>query len=252
MSYPCGRRSPRFAGCGERSDDDREEASPLVRTWWTTTSRRVRAWVAIVAVTTVVLPAAILLGAVSPDSAGPRPAAKSTYTLGRPPERLPSESDDGSGTAADVLPVTSDPDAFAAAVAEFVLGMDPARRAPRTYRDALSDALDRDVLGDDYDRLRSATLAWIPDDVTWRRQADLEQLASFRTKDVVEPDRAIFSGDAPQGHEVRTINGLQEIGYLAEDGSRASHTQARALSVWMFCPPGDVCGLVAIPGEVLR
>lgn len=181
-----------------------------------------------------------------------RPGGASPSGTSEPRESRTAPRPEETAEAQPPLPVTSDPDEYAEAVAELVLGMDPAEHSPRWHRRVLLEALDQEVLDEDFDRLSAVTLSWVPDDVIWRRQADLEQSTSFRSSSVVEPDRAVFADGAPDGHEVRTVSGVQEVGYLAEDGRRASYTQGRSLSVWMFCPPGGSCGLVSIPREVLR
>lgn len=213
--------------------------------WWTTASRRTRA--VIVSVLVSIATAGVL--SVLSDGGTPSPSAANAAAAQRP---TPTTSPSLSEQPLHGLPSARDPDEYAAAVAELVLGMDPAEHPAEWYRQVLVDELDRDVLAEDFERLRAVTLSWVPDEATWRRQSDVEPQTSFEVRDVSEPDRRVFADKAPEGHEVRTVVGTQRVSYLTENGERAAHTQKRELSVWMFCPPDQPCSLVSVPREVLR
>ncbi|SDU17500.1 hypothetical protein [Jiangella alkaliphila] len=156
------------------------------------------------------------------------------------------------GARAVTLPDTKDPDAYAGAIAELVFGLSPADSYARGYRDVLLGAIDRDVAGDDYDRLVAVTSRWIPDDATWDRQAAQQLRAVFEVESVVEPEQVVFNSDVPPGHEVRTVSGVQSLRYEDENGEEVREARARSVSVWVYCPPDRNCSLVSVPDEVLR
>lgn len=155
------------------------------------------------------------------------------------------------GARAVTLPDTKDPDEYAEAIAKLVFGLNPADSYVRGYRDVLLGAIDRDVAGEDYNRLVAATSRWIPDEATWDLQAARRMRSDFEVESIVESEQDVATHDVPPGSEVRTVQGMQTVRYEDDNGEEVRRTRARSVSVWVYCPPDRNCSLVAVPDEVL-
>lgn len=212
-----------------------------------------RRWHLAAGLSALVLVVAAVLALVSGDG-GTTPAG--TAPSDTPPVPTADASGDDEPTTpfarAVTLPDTKDPDTYAEAIARLVFGLSPANSYIRGYRDVLLGAIDRDVVGDDYDRLVAVTARWIPDEATWLRQEAQRLRSEFKAESIVEPEQDVFTRDAPPGHEVRTVSGVQTLRYEDENGENVRETRPRSVSVWVYCPPDRNCSLVAVPQEVLR
>lgn len=184
----------------------------------------------------------------TPAESVQRPESESSTS----PADGPSDAVTRPFARAVTLPDTKDPDVYAEAIAELVLGLSPATAYIRGYRDVLLGAIDRDVVGDDYDRLVAVTGRWIPDEATWNRQAKQRLRSDFEVESVVEPEQDVFAGDARPGYEVRTVSGEQTIRYEDENGDEVRDARARSVTVWVHCSGDRNCSLVAVPEEALR
>jgi hypothetical protein len=161
------------------------------------------------------------------------------------------------GSVVGSLPVTGEADAYAAAVATVVFGMDTQTLEPGAYRQALLDAADPHLSSTGYADLERLLAERVPTGEQWARMRANAQRSTFEPEQVWEPGswaRVVIAGDAQPGWVVRNVTGVQTTSYT-EDGVVKSAARERTVTVAMRCPaPGagvQACRLVLVGGSVL-
>jgi len=183
------------------------------------------------------------------------PAA--AYLSPTPPAR--TEAAPGAATRPGVvsLPVTGEADAYAAAVAAVVFGMDTRVHDPADYRATLLDEADPHLTTTGYADLERLLAERIPTTEQWARMRANAQWSTFEPTEVWEPGswaQVVIAGQAEPGWVVRNVTGVQTTHYT-EAGAEKSAVRERSVTVAMRCPaPGagvEACRLVLVGGSVL-
>lgn len=158
-------------------------------------------------------------GPPAPPSARPSDAAPSAA----PPPRLPS---------------TSDPDAYATAVAGVVFGLDTTFAGPDDYRALLMAEADPQMSPRGRADLERMVAERIPDPELWERMRSNGQWSAWTTQDVWQPgawDEVITSGQAEPGWALRNVMGTQTTHF--RDGGQVRETsRERTVTIGMRCP----------------
>jgi hypothetical protein len=170
------------------------------------------------------------------------------------PEAEDPVSDDQPIAALPTLPDTSDPDAYAAAVAEALFGMDYTTFGPEDYELLLTDALWPEIVPEDRSRIVATVSRRIPTPNMWEQMRSIQQTAEFDVGLVWEP-RAGRQGREerwwPDGVVLRNVSGTQTETWRASDGSTQNSTREVAVTVGVACaPPTSLCRLLSIQPNV--
>ena len=206
---------------------------------------------------------------------GPRPHTPTPGDPGAavtvPPGSLPSPSpgtraatvDEGGavgaagGAVPGVLPVTDEADAYAAAVAAVVFGMDTRDHDPQAYWRLLLGQADPPLTTTGFADLERLLAERIPTTEQWARMRENDQWSRFEAGEVWEPGswtQVVIAGDAEPGWVVRNVTGVQTTHYT-EDGTEREAVRERSVTIARRCPaPGarvDAGRLVLIGGSVL-
>lgn len=200
--------------------------------------------------------------ALAVDGAADAPAASPTAAAtGTQPTTEPATS-----TAAAAAPEvpgmltmarTSDPEAYADAVAALVFSMDPRAFEPEDYRAALlgeADPLMNDAgIGD----LERTVEERIPDATRWARMRANGQWSTWSTTAVWEPQtwaEVVTDGLAEPGWVFRNVTGTQTTSYV-DGGEDRTAVSEPTLTIGMRCPAPDApverCHLTLIGTSVL-
>jgi hypothetical protein len=172
---------------------------------------------------------------------------------GSPPPR-PEDDDaptDGeAGSPLPLLPDSDDPDAYAAAVAEVLFGMDHSSYDPGDYEAFFEAALWDEIVPDDRARITATLSRRIPTAEMWEQMRSVEQSAEFDVELVWEPRTARTHrdrGDWPDGWEMRTVSGTQTDTWRAPGEDTQTSNRPVAVTVAMACPPATTpCRLIGI------
>jgi len=177
-------------------------------------------------------------------------AAGSPATAGAPARTVSSPE-------VDALPVTGEADAYAAAVAEVVFGMDTRTLEPDAYREAVLGAADPHLTTTGYADLERLLAERIPTGEQWARMRGNDQWSTFEPTEVWEPGswaQVVIAGQAEPGWVVRNVTGVQTTHYT-DTGAEKNAVRERTVTIAMRCPaPGagvDSCRLVLVGGSVL-
>lgn len=221
----------------------------------------------------------LILAVVGWLAAGPRPHTATPGDPGAavtaPPGSLPSPSpaspgtrtatiDEGGAVGAaggaavpGVLPVTDEADAYAAAVAAVVFGMDTRDHDPQAYRRLLLGQADPQLTTTGFADLERLLAERIPTEQQWARMRENDQWSRFEAGEVWEPGswtQVVIAGDAQPGWVVRNVTGVQTTHYT-EHGTSREAVRERSVTIAMRCPAPDAgvdaCRLVLIGGSVL-
>jgi hypothetical protein len=176
------------------------------------------------------------------SSSRPSPDSEDPAAVDQPIAALPT------------LPDTSDPDAYAAAVAETLFGMDYTNVGPEDYERLLADALWPDVVAEDRSRIIATISRRIPTPDMWEQMRSIQQTAVFDVELVWEPRAGRQGRDEqwwPDGVVLRNVSGTQTETWRASDGSMQSSTREVAVTVGVACaPPASLCRLLSIQPNV--
>ena len=227
---------------------------------WSSRHRRMRAALLIAGGLTVGLIALafILVGVDratrTPASTGDvtSPTRDATPAIGVSPlplesQRTPTRNgDDAANSEASSplppLPDTDDPDAYAAAAAEVLFGMDYANHAPGDYEAFFAAALWPEIVDDDRARILTTISRRIPTADMWEQMRSIEQTAEFEVELVWEPRTGRDhreAGDWPDGVVTRNVSGTQTETWQAPGEDRASSSRPVAVTVAVVCPPAS-------------
>lgn len=151
-----------------------------------------------------------------------------------------------------LLPDTSNPDEYAAAIAGAVFAQDTVNADPEDYRARLMVEADPQMSPRGRSDLERMVAQRIPSPEQWQRMRRNSQWSQWETEDVWQPgawDEVVTSGQAEPGWDVRNVLGQQTVHFV--DGSQARETsRERTLTIGMRCPaPGavvDRCRLTLI------
>lgn len=151
-----------------------------------------------------------------------------------------------------LLPETSNPNEYAAAVAGAVFAQDTVNADPEDYRARLMVEADPQMSPRGRSDLERMVAERIPSPEQWQRMRRNSQWSRWETEDVWQPgawDEVVTSGQAEPGWVVRNVLGQQTVHFV--DGSQARETsRERTLTIGMRCPaPGavvDRCRLTLI------
>lgn len=139
------------------------------------------------------------------------------------------------------LPVTSDPDAYASAVAGIVFGLDTTLTGPEDYRALLMSEADPQMSQRGRADLERMVAERIPDPELWERMRSNGQWSSWTTQAVWQPgawDEVVTSGQAEPGWALRNVLGHQRT-YFRDGGQDRSTTRERTVTIGMRCPAPD-------------
>jgi hypothetical protein len=167
-------------------------------------------------------------------------------------QRVGDGTSPGDGIGADLppLPDTTDPDAYVAAVAEVLFGMDHANHDPGDYEAFLAAALWDEITDSDRGRVMATIARRIPTVDMWEQMRSVDQVAQFDVELVWEPRSARAHrerGDWPDGWEMRTVSGTQTEIWRAPGEPAQSSTRPVAVTVAMACPPAAArCALIGV------
>jgi len=203
--------------------------------------------------------------AVSRDPATAEPAT-ANGPVTRPAGAAPGPSPAGGSAVAPILaaqsgvaelPVTNEADAYAAAVATSVFGMDTRVHDPQAYRELLLGQADPHLSVTGFADLQRLLAERIPTADQWARMRENAQWSTFEPSEVWEPGswtQVVIAGDAEPGWVVRNVTGVQTTHYT-EHGVAKSAVRERSVTIAMRCPATgagvDSCRLVLIGGSVL-
>jgi hypothetical protein len=191
----------------------------------------------------------------SPADPTSEPTASSDLPTNEPrPTTSPEPSHTSDSESLPELPDTSDPDEYAAAVAEVVLGLNPRDHARADYLELLLGEIRDDVSSEDRERVGPVIESWLPEEFQWQRQRDYGQVHTFTAESVWVPEVIEDStDDIPAEYQVRTVAGTQTTAFLDEDDRVAKSATPRLITVISYCPTsGEPCALLSIPQEVQR
>ncbi len=196
-----------------------------------------------------------------PATVPPDAGARSASSRDHPSPSTPSEEGPTAGASgpSDVgeLPVTGEADAYAAAVAGVVFGMDTRTHEPEDYRQALLGQADDRLSVTGYADLERLLAERIPTGEQWARMRANAQWSEFEPAEVWEPGswaQVVIAGQAEPGWVVRNVTGVQTTHYT-QDGAARSAVRERTVTVAMRCPAPDAgveaCRLVLVGAAVL-
>jgi hypothetical protein len=238
---------------------------------WLSRHRRARAALLVATGATVglVLLAFVLVGidrlggetGAGPDVSGLRPSPTDRSSPAASPVRPSPDVEPDEPVSADPPsaplpepPETNDPDTYAAAIAEVLLGMDYANHEPRDYEWFFEDAVWDEIGPGDIARILTTISRRIPTMDMWEQMRSIEQTSEFEVELVWEPRLARThrsQGDWPDGWSMRTVSGTQTESWDAPDEDQATSTRPAAVTVAMACPPAaSPCRLIGIGPHV--
>jgi hypothetical protein len=222
--------------------------------------RRAKRILVMAAVCVVVGVAAVLvLGDSEPRSqASEPPDDASTSAHIEDDNAAPRDVDASQNLGASSPPVvTSDPDAYAAAIATTVFGLDTRRSSPTELRSVLLGEADPMLSDEGRADLTATVDTRIPTADLWQRMRDNQQWSTWTPSQTWEPAtwaQAVTSGYAEPGWVMRNVAGIQVTTYV-EQGVEKSTSRERALSVLMRCPAPesgvDRCRLALVSTTVI-
>jgi hypothetical protein len=172
------------------------------------------------------------------DEVPPRPTVSPAVPA------TPSTAAPGSArktTAVPRLPRTSDPDAYAAAVAGVVFGLDTTSAGPEDYRALLMAEADPQMSPRGRAALERMIAERIPEPELWQRMRSNSQRSSWTTLDVWQPgawDDVLTSGQAEPGWALRNVIGTQTTRFR-DAGQDRETTRERTVTIGMRCPAPD-------------
>ena len=166
-----------------------------------------------------------------PSTVGP---IRTPLTAGLP-EAAPKEA------TLPQVPVTSDPDAYAAAVAGIVFGFDTTSAGPTNYRALLMAEADPQMSPRGRADLERMVAERIPEPELWDRMRSNGQRSAWTTQDVWQPgtwDEVVTSGQAEPGWALRNVLGHQTT-HFRDSGQDRETSRERTLTIGMRCPAPD-------------
>jgi hypothetical protein len=185
-----------------------------------------------------------------PNAITPAPSERE-YAAAR--DQSPSHDIDAPTPSA----VTSDPDAYAKAIAATVFGLDTRRSSPTELRSMLLGEADPMLSEEGLADLAATVDARIPTADLWARMRDNQQWSQWTPSQTWEPAtwaQAVTAGYAEPGWVMRNVAGIQVTTYV-EQGIEKSTSRERALSVLMRCPAPeagvDRCRLALLSTTVI-
>jgi len=197
------------------------------------------------------------------DTADGTSTAVPRVTGSTPPQlesqRAPtSHADDAANSEArsplPPLPDTDDPDAYAAAFAEVLFGMNYGSSDPGDYEAFFAAALWDEIAEDDRDRLLATIGHRIPTPDMWEQMRSVQQTSEFEVELVWEPRTSRDHREAgawPDGVVLRNVSGTQTETWHAPDEDVQSSGRRVAVTVGVACPPASSpCRLLSIQPNV--
>jgi hypothetical protein len=182
----------------------------------------------------------------------PRPSSPMSTAQPSPHTEDPAEDD--RPAALLTLPDTRDADAYAAAVAETLFGMDYTNLGPEDYERLLTDALWPDIVPEDRSRIVATISRRIPTPDMWEQMRSIHQTAEFDLELIWEPRTGRQGREEqwwPDGVVLRNVSGTQTETWRTPDGSTQSSTRDVAVTVGVACAPtGSQCHLLSIQPNV--
>ncbi len=139
------------------------------------------------------------------------------------------------------LPVTSNPDAYASAVAGIVFGLDTRLADPDDYRALLMSEADPQMSPRGRADLERMVAERIPEPELWDRMRSNGQWSAWTTQDVWQPgawDEVVTSGQAEPGWALRNVLGHQTT-HFRDSGQDRETSRERTLTIGMRCPSPD-------------
>lgn len=224
---------------------------------WIAAHRRAR----VIALVTAGLVVGLLLLAfvlVSVDRIADDPDAGTAAPSPSPSQpSVPDESKADNRPAAPLeaaLPDTDDPDAYAAAIANVLFGMDYGDHKPSDYESLLTNALWPEIAPEDRSRLMATMSKRIPTPNVWEQMRSVDQRATFKVELVWEPrsgKQGRIEGWWPDGVVLRNVSGTQTETWRSPGGQTGRSTREVAVTVGVACPPAaSPCRLVSIQPNV--
>lgn len=196
-----------------------------------------------------------------PVTGGASPVVAVTQVPGRSPSAATSTPDPAAPSPSSVLvgllPVTVDPDVYAAGVAGVVFGMDTRDVGPEGYRDLLLGEADPQLTPTGWEDLDRLVDERIPTATEWARMAANEQWSVFVAEQVWVPgswEQVVIAGQAEPGWAVRNVTGVQTTHYT-EVGTGHEAVRERTITIGMRCPAEGAgverCHLVIVGSGVV-
>lgn len=152
------------------------------------------------------------------------------------------------------LPDAEDPDAYAAAVAEALFGMDYRHHDPAAYEHLFRQALWPQITPQAQDAIMAAIARRIPTPDMWEQLRSVAQTSRF-TPDLVWEPRAGRDGREaekwPAGVVMRTVSGTRVETWRDEAGETQTTRTETAVTVTVVCAPAaSPCRLIGIQPSV--
>jgi hypothetical protein len=196
--------------------------------------------VLLVAVTVLAL-AWMSLGALTGGADEVPPPPRTMGPTG-PPAASAGQSDAAPSAATlPPLPTTSDPDAYASAVAGVVFGLDTTFAGPDDYRALLMAQADPQMSPRGHADLERMVAERIPEPELWERMRSNGQWSAWTTQDVWQPgawDEVLTSGQAEPGWALRNVLGTQTT-HFRDGGHDRKTSRERTVTIGMRCPAPD-------------
>ncbi len=219
--------------------------------------KSIRWVVALLIVMIVVVAIALALGG-GDDVSAASPTAAATGTQPTTEQATPTATAPATEFPGMLtLAATSDPDAYADAVAAFVFSMDPRAFNPEDYRAALLGEADPRMSDSGLADLEVMVDDRIPDAAQWARMRANGQWSTWSSTAVWEPQtwaEVVTDGLAESGWVMRNVTGTQTTYYL-DGGEDRTAVSEPTLTVGMRCPaPGadvDRCHLTLLGTVVI-
>jgi hypothetical protein len=208
----------------------------------------------VVVLVVVAMIASTMRGLQEPDAAALLNPPSATSPTAQDPQ---SPSPSGAPVMAIRLPSTSEPDAYARAVAEVLFGIDTRGAGPADYRALLLADADPGLSESGRADLEALIAARIPADELWQRMRANQQRSTFEVSEVWEPGswaQVVTSGQAEPGWAMRNVTGIETTTYV-EAGVEKTASRERTITVGMRCPADgadvDRCYLVLVGATVV-
>ncbi|GAB4086368.1 hypothetical protein GCM10028784_29980 [Myceligenerans cantabricum] len=229
-----------------------------MRTTIATLLRRRRLLVAVLALIGLVAAGLIIARLTSPSATEHSPAPRSSSSPA-PSADIPTPAPHRPEPTDTAELNTSDPDEFAAAVAQVLLSWDTTavdERPDLTLR--LLDVAD--PTGAETPGLLTDLRTWLPDDATWAQLREFETRQWAEIREVIVPAQwseavaAAPEGSMAPGITARTVTGaLHRAGFW--EGEPVARQHDVALTMFLACEPAfDSCRLLRLsaPGQLLH